>query len=396
MRLRHQLPAHSPVPARALLRAVRALAHAGADRDAVEGLLRDRYAATQVTLCGSGTEALQLALQVAMRRVARGSRAPVVALPAYGCFDLATAAVGARARVLLYDLDPRTLAPDEASLERVLASGAAVVVATPLYGVPLPWEAIHAQTSRHGAVLIEDAAQGHGASWKGRPLGSFGVLSVLSFGRGKGWTAGRGGALLARGGWSVPVRRGRAAPRGSGCVVGLAGHWALGRPAIYGIPRSMPSLALGETTYHAPTRPGAMPGCAMAALLATLDAASDEAEHRRCTGQLFAQALEHRTSVVTTTVPDGGRAGWLRFPVRLPNGLASLAEQDAALRLGIAPGYPRVLGELDVLRERQAGGEARWAGASALVRELVTLPTHSLIGPDERAEIVRMMADGTR
>ena len=66
-----------------------------------------------------------------------------------------------------------------------------------LYGVPADPEPVRAALAGAGAVLIEDAAQGAGASLRGRPLGGFGDLSVLSFGRGKGNTAGRGGALLA-------------------------------------------------------------------------------------------------------------------------------------------------------------------------------------------------------
>ncbi len=108
-----------------------------------------------------------------------------MALPAFTCYDIASAAVGAGVRVALYDVDPDTLGPDPASLERVLAAGAGAVVAGPLYGVPLEWDALRALADRHGALLIEDAAQGHGASWRGRPLGSLGDLSVLSFGRGK-------------------------------------------------------------------------------------------------------------------------------------------------------------------------------------------------------------------
>ncbi|MET0399208.1 MAG: DegT/DnrJ/EryC1/StrS family aminotransferase, partial [Longimicrobiaceae bacterium] len=197
MPLRHQLAVYSPVSLRAGGRAAGDALLRGADPRAplLAELLRD-YAAGSGALCGSGTQALQLALVEARRR---GGDAPV-ALPAFSCYDVAAAAVGAGVRVALYDVDPGTLAPDPESLERVLAAGARTVVAGPLYGVPLEWDTLRGAAGRHGALLVEDAAQGHGASWHGRPLGSLGDLSVLSFGRGKGWTGGRGGALLARGG----------------------------------------------------------------------------------------------------------------------------------------------------------------------------------------------------
>ena len=69
-----------------------------------------------------GTTALTLALIGVLQ-----DRPGAIALPAYGCYDLATAADGANAAVILYDLDPRTLAPDLAQLHDVLRQGAAAV-----------------------------------------------------------------------------------------------------------------------------------------------------------------------------------------------------------------------------------------------------------------------------
>src|SRR5439155_883687 len=129
---------------------------------------------------------LTLALRAAAATLG-GGEPPVVALPAYACYDVATAAVAVNARIALYDVHPATLAPDLASLTATLAEGARIVVVAPLYGMPVDWDAIEQCVAAFGALAIEDAAQGHGASWRGRPLGSLGRLSVLSFSRGKGW-----------------------------------------------------------------------------------------------------------------------------------------------------------------------------------------------------------------
>src|SRR5439155_325596 len=94
---------------------------------------------------------------------------------------------------------PPLPSPELDSLTAALTAGARLVVVTSLYGVPVQWRAVLECAAAVGAAVIEDAAQGFGASWLGRPLGSLGAVSVLSFGRGKGWTGGRGGALLARG-----------------------------------------------------------------------------------------------------------------------------------------------------------------------------------------------------
>src|SRR3989442_356539 len=193
--LRRQPPAYSPVSLSALWSAtLHGLRLAPDTRANLIALLECEYAADHVILLGSGTQALQIALRLAMSRVGD----PSVALPAFTCFDVASAAVGASARLRFYDVEPSTLAPDLESLERVLERGTRVVVVTPLYGLPVDWDTIDALAVRHGAIVIEDAAQGHHARWRGRPLGSLGSLSVLSFGRGKGLTGGAGGAPLLR------------------------------------------------------------------------------------------------------------------------------------------------------------------------------------------------------
>src|SRR5262249_36974288 len=152
-------------------------------------LLRSRYDARVVHLTSSGTSALQVAIRLARVRAGDGP----VALPAYGCYDIASAAVGADLPIALYDVDPATLSPDLDSLSAVLAGGARIVVVAPVAGMPVDWSGVEQCAGAFGAFLVEDAAQGHGAFLRGRPVGSLGPLSVLSFGRGKGWTGGAGG-----------------------------------------------------------------------------------------------------------------------------------------------------------------------------------------------------------
>lgn len=390
MVLRHQLAVYSPVSLRAGGRAAGDALRRGADPRALllESLLRD-YAADTGALCGSGTQALQLALLEAGRR---GGGAPV-ALPAFTCYDIASAAVGAGVRVALYDVDPDTLGPDPASLERVLAAGAGAVVAGPLYGVPLEWDALRELAGRHGALLVEDAAQGHGASWRGRPLGSLGDLGVLSFGRGKGWTGGRGGALLARhGAASAPAALPVPTPADEAKTAALvAAQWLLGRPEVYGVPASIPGLGLGETTYHDPSRPAGITRAAAALLRHAREGSRREAAARRANAAELLARLPAGGAARTVRVPEPGEAGWLRLPLRLPRGMDGLASPARARRLGVAGSYPTTLAALPQLRPLLTGPEERWPGAETLVRELVTLPTHSRVTAAEREEILALL-----
>jgi len=397
--LRHQLPVRSPLDAPALLGAGgRARAAGASSRAALEGLLARTYRADEVVLCGSGTHALQLAIEAAADRAGRGA---LVALPAFTCYSVATAAVGAGVPITLYDVDPATLAPDLGSLRRALEDGARTVVVSHLHGHAVPWDAITTLTAGFGAIPIEDAAQGHGATWRGRPLGALGPASVLSFGRGKGWTGGGGGALLLRGplaGTAAQLRARLARPRRTGPVAISAGaQWAFGRPSIYGLLMAVPWLALGETVYHDPTPPAALPAYAAGLLLRTRDAALYEAALRRATGQAFARVLARAGTAGMIRPVPGTDPGYLRFPIRLPGGLSGLeagarrggADAASLRRLGIFASYPQTLAELPAVARRYRGRARAWPGAAELARTLVTLPTHSLLSATERRAILQ-------
>lgn len=379
--VRWQLPVHSPITAGALGAALRTAlwggGAGGAARHRLAETLAGEFDARVVTLCGSGTDALARALGVAAARVGRDTK---VALPAYTCFDLATAACTAGLPVVLYDLDPVTLGPDLDSLREALRAGALVVVVSPLYGMPVDWEGVEALAAEFGAVPIEDAAQGQGACWRGRVLGSLGPLSVLSFGRGKGWTGGAGGALLLRypGASEEEVPRAVEAPDRKAPILAVA-QWVLGRPAWYGVPASIPWLGLGETRYREPS-PARELGSVSAVLLeATREAAARAAVSRRALAGELLMRLPAGGGVLPVEPLPGASPGYLRLPLRVPGGGRHLASSREARRLGIASGYPSPLAELPALRALLSGGPKSWPGAEALVRELITLPTHPLV-----------------
>ena len=376
--LRHQLPVCSPVSARALSRTALGIGTADA-RERLGELLRAEYAASDVVLTGSGTQALQLAIEVAWRRVGRSGS---VALPGFACFDLASAAVGAGAPVSFFDVEPGTLGPDLDSLESALRRGASVVVVAPLYGIPVEWDVLEELVARYGAVLIEDAAQGQGALWRNRPLGSLGVLSVLSFGRGKGWTGGGGGALLMRGALAGEatglrvVRHERR--RETKTLAALALQWAIGRPGIYGIPAALPFLRLGETVYHEPASPETIDRAAASLALQHRTAAMDAVAARRKLAEVWQQRLRESAGTRSIGVSPGGMPGYLRFPLLAEGAAGGLRADRVARACGIAPGYPVPLPELPALRGRIAG-RARVPGAAHLAQALLTLPTHARV-----------------
>jgi dTDP-4-amino-4,6-dideoxygalactose transaminase len=391
MGIRHQLPAYSPITARASLLAAAQTLHLGDDpRPRLRALLEREYDARSVLLCGSGTQALTIAIDEA--RKSADPAAPV-ALPAFSCFDVATAAIGADARIMLYDLDPDTLAPDLESLERTMRAGAGIIVIAPLFGLPVDWSELSTLAERYGAVLVEDAAQGSGATWRGCRVGTLGEISTLSFGRGKGWTGGSGGAVLLRRHSKESTTSIRTSHIGQEATdsLRLGVQWMLGRPTLYRIPVSIPGLGLGETTYRAPGNVTSISRSAAVALLATYEASNREAEARRANSSTMLSRIAGSPRVRTLPIAAESVAGYLRLPVRVTGGSSGLESWRNARALGVAESYPSTLADLAQVARRLCGPDHKWQGSELLVRELVTLPTHSRVTPEEISRVADLL-----
>ncbi|HZP87691.1 MAG TPA: DegT/DnrJ/EryC1/StrS family aminotransferase [Burkholderiales bacterium] len=93
--------------------------------------------------------------------------------------------------------DPQTLNIDPACIESAITSRTRAVIAVHLYGCPADMDAIRSITDRHGLLLLEDAAQAHGALYHGKRVGSLGHAAAFSFYPGKNLGAlGDGGAVV--------------------------------------------------------------------------------------------------------------------------------------------------------------------------------------------------------
>jgi dTDP-4-amino-4,6-dideoxygalactose transaminase len=151
------------------------------------------YAGTTFAIgVNSGTSALHLALLAA--GVQPGD--DVVTVPF--TFVATVAAIRyAGARPVFVDIEPRSFTMDVARLEAVLTPRTKVIVPVHLYGHPVDMDPLLAIARRLGIAVIEDAAQAHGARYKGRPVGGLGDFGCFSFYPGKNLGAyGEGGMIV--------------------------------------------------------------------------------------------------------------------------------------------------------------------------------------------------------
>jgi dTDP-4-amino-4,6-dideoxygalactose transaminase len=163
----------------------------GSEVSGFEQEFADYCGTAQCIALNSGTSALHLALLAA----GVGAGDEVITVPF--TFVASVAAVTySGARPVLVDIDPRTFTMDPAAIEAAITPRTKAILPVHLYGQPADMDPIMDVARRHGLVVIEDAAQAHGAKYKGRPVGSIGDMACFSFYPGKNLGAyGEGGAV---------------------------------------------------------------------------------------------------------------------------------------------------------------------------------------------------------
>ena len=153
--------------------------------------MEDRFKAKKVLLTTSGTSALEMAALLC--GVKEGDE---VIMPSYTFCSTADAFVQRGCKIVFVDIRPDTMNIDEKLIERAITPKTKAVCAVHYAGVACEMDAIMDIARRHNLKVVEDAAQGVMASYKGRALGTIGDYGCYSFHETKNYSMGEGGALV--------------------------------------------------------------------------------------------------------------------------------------------------------------------------------------------------------
>ena len=176
---------------RAAIEEFRQLAGDGVYTRRCREFLERNFETRAALLTPSGTAALELA--ALLSEIEPGDE---VILPGYTFSSTANAFVLRGAKVVFCDIRPDTLNLDEKLLPSLVTSRTRVVVPVHYGGVGCAMDEIAAFARKHSLSVVEDAAQGVGAFYRDRPIGSIGRLGCFSFHETKNFICGEGGALL--------------------------------------------------------------------------------------------------------------------------------------------------------------------------------------------------------
>ncbi len=155
--------------------------------------MEEKFGAKKCLLTTSCTHATEMTALLA--GIKEGDE---VIMPSYTFVSTADAFVLRGAKVVFVDIRPDTMNIDETKIEAAITEKTKAIVPVHYAGVACEMDTILDIAKRHNLLVIEDAAQGVMAKYKGKALGTIGDFGCYSFHETKNYSMGEGGALLIR------------------------------------------------------------------------------------------------------------------------------------------------------------------------------------------------------
>lgn len=321
-----------------------------------ESLCADMAATKHAVAVNNGTTALELALQT----YGIGPGDEVITTPfTFAATINAIVHAGAEARFV--DIaDDFTI--DASAIEAKINSRTKAIMPVHLYGLPSDMRSIASIAARHDLSIIEDAAQSHGATIDGHPVGGYG-LACFSFYATKNLSTGEGGVITTND--DVLAERMRVL-RNQGMkaryVYEMPGH-------NYRMMDLVAALAISQFAGRA----------------------SMESK-RRANAERITKGLADVTMLELPFEPDGRRSVWHQYTVRLHDDASMTRDEFVAAMQsnGVGAGvyYPKAAYDYDCYRNHPQVHVDTCPKAEAFARTVVSLPVHQHLTDDEIDTIV--------
>ena len=391
MRLQRTLPpSAAPIEWRDLLEGVVGLVRPQVTIQCLQAEFRSHFGVKHVWFVSSGKAALTLILR-ALHTLSGRSQ---VVVPGYTCFSVPSAVVRAGLSVRLCDINPKTFDLDFLRLAEVTDSDVLCVLATHLLGIGVDVQRVIEMCHPKGIFVVEDVAQAFGGERDGKPFGSLGDVSFLSFGRGKNITCGSGGAILTNDDHIGEALAREYAQLPDEPLAGQIKNWLevavtqlLIKPSRFWFPAGLPFLKLGETKFYTDFPISRMDSVRGGLLRRWQKRLSRATASRVDHAEQIRRVVPSHVQPVTSS--GRGRSVYLRFPLLMRSKQAkdALCQRSAEQGLGISALYPcavKQIAELSGALSSQQVPESTMIG-----ERLVTLPTHEFVSD---GDLVRLRA----
>jgi perosamine synthetase len=330
--------------------------------DRFERALAERIGAEHVVAVSSGTAGLHLCVRLA--GLVPGDEA--ITSP-FSFVASANCVLYEGATPVFADVDPQTLNLDPAAVAEGITPRTKAIVAVDIFGYPCELDPLRALAEEHGLALIEDACEALGASYRGRPIGSFPHPSVFAFYPNKQVTTGEGGAIAVSTDEERLLLR-SLANQGRADSGGWLEHARFG----YNYRLDDLSAAVG---------------------LAQLEKLDTLLELRAAAAGRYAELLSGLDGVeVPPADDDHHRRSWFIYPVRLD---ASIDRERVIARLAeVGVATSRYLPSIHLqpyMRERFGYREGMLPVSEEASRRLLALPFYPELSADDQAYVVEAL-----
>lgn len=290
----------------------------------------------------SGTAALHSALAAA--GVKPGDE---VILPSFTFVATAEVVVFKGAKPVFVDIDSDTYTVSARNIERAVTRKTKAVMPVDLYGMPADMKPIREVADKHGLKIVEDAAQAHGATYLGKPVGVFADAACWSFYGSKNMTTGEGGMITTNDNAIAETAR------------YLRSH---------GEKKKYMSLMLGHN-YHMPEMEAAI-GCVQLKKLPRFVA------RRRENARRLSKLLE-KTKLKLPVEPKGFKPSWYLYTVRLKG--ATSANRDKLVeelkKEGIGA-FVCYVNPVHLMPYYRRFGKCKLPVTEAVSKQVFSLPVH--------------------
>jgi dTDP-4-amino-4,6-dideoxygalactose transaminase len=331
----------------------------GPEVRALETELAKFSGARHAVSCASGTDALVLVLMA--KGIGPGD---AVICPAFTfCATEVVALLGATP--VFADVDAATFNIDPKSLERAIGTAkrlglkVRMVIPVDLFGLPADYDAITAIGDAEGLFVLDDAAQGFGASYHGRPIGMLADATATSFFPAKPLGCyGDGGAIFTDDDdLAATLRSLRAHGEGT---------------------NRYDNVRIGIT--------GRLDTIQAAILIEKLKIFPDEIAARNRAAERYANALGNLVAV--PRVPDGLTSVWAQYTIRLPVGTRErFAAALKADGIPTAVYYPKPLNRQEAYKHFPVA-DGGVPVSDKLADEVISLPMHAYLDPPTQDRII--------
>jgi len=271
-----------------------------------------------------------------------------IILPSFTFVATAEVVVIAGAKPVFVDIDRETYNISPKEIEKAITKKTKAIIPVDLYGLPADMQPIKEIADKHGLSIIEDAAQAHGATYKGKPAGAFADAACWSFYLSKNMTTGEGGMITTNNDEMAEIM------------------WFF---RSHGEKEKYKSLMLGHN-YRMPEMQAAI-GCAQLKKLPSF------LVKRRENAERLTEILRKAENLNLPKEPKGCKHSWYLYTVRLK--YAKEKERDQILeelrRKGIGTGVYYV-NPVHLMPYYSSFGKRKLPETEKASRQVFSLPVH--------------------